>query len=70
MSDKDETYTLPAKMEKYLPNGVQLGWAIDPFNQQTTVYRPDAEPEPKPFTEILTGGDVLPGFELRLSDLI
>lgn len=33
MSDKDEKYTLPAKMEKYLQNGVRLGWMVDPFNQ-------------------------------------
>lgn len=70
MSDKDEKYTLPAKMEKYLQNGVQLGWVLDPFKQQTTVYRPDAEPEIKPFTEALTGQEVMPGFELRLSDLL
>ena len=70
MSDKDEKYTLPAKMEKYLQNGVGLGWVIDPFRQQTTLYRPDAEPEVKPFTDALSGEDVLPGFELRLSDLL
>ena len=70
MSDKDEKYTLPAKMEKYLQNGVRLGWAIDPFKQQTTLYRPDAEPEVKPFTDVLSGEDVLPGFELCLSDLL
>lgn len=68
MSDSDETYTLPAKMEKYLQNGVRLGWVIDPFTQQTTIYRPDQEPEVKPFSEILTGDDVLIGFELTLSD--
>ena len=70
MSDRDEKYTLPAKMEKYLQNGVRLGWAIDPFKQQTTIYRPNAKPETKPFTETLTGEDVLTGFEIRLSDLI
>lgn len=70
MSDKDEKYTLPAKMEKYLQNGVRLGWVIDPFKQQTTIYRPNAKSEIKPFTETLTGEDVLPGFELRLSDLL
>lgn len=70
MSDKDEKYTLPAKMEKYLQNGVRLGWVIDPFKQQTTIYRPDAEPAIKPFSEVLIGEDVLTGFELRLSDLL
>lgn len=70
MSDKDEKYTLPAKMEKYLQNGVRLAWMIDPFQRQTTIFRPDTESQTKPFTEILTGEAVLPGFELRLSDLL
>jgi Uma2 family endonuclease len=70
MSDSDEKYTLPAKMEKYLQNGVRLGWVIDPFNQQTTVYRADRDPEVINFVEILYGEAVLSGFELRLSDLL
>ncbi|GAB3690707.1 Uma2 family endonuclease [Spirosoma flavus] len=70
MSDSDEKYTLPAKMEKYLQNGVQLGWVIDPFNQQTTIYRPDTESVTKPFSVTLSGEGILPGFELRLSDLL
>lgn len=70
MSGKDETYTLPKKMEKYLQNGVRLAWAINPFAQETIIYRPDRTPETKPFTDTLTGEDVLPGFELRLHELI
>ncbi len=70
MSDSDEKYTLPKKMEKYLQNGVRLGWVIDPFTQQTTIYRPDSEPEVKPFSETLTGEDVLSGFDLKVSDLL
>lgn len=70
MSDSDEKYTLPAKMEKYLLNGVRLGWAIDPFQGQTTIYRPNREPAIKKFAEVLSGEDVLPGFELRLSEII
>lgn len=70
MSDTDEKYTLPAKMEKYLRNGVRLGWVIDPFNQQTTIYRPETEPEIKPFSEPITGEGVLPGFTLQLDALL
>lgn len=70
MSDSDEKYTLPAKMEKYLQNGVRLGWVIDPFTQQTTIYRPDQEPETKAFADELSGNDVLSGFIVRLSDLL
>ena len=69
MSDVDEKYTLPAKMEKYLRNGVRLGWQIDPFARQTTVYRPEQAPEIVSFDEPLSGEDVLPNFVLRLSDL-
>ena len=70
MSDPDERYTLPAKMEKYLRNGVRLGWAIDPFQNQTIIYRPDQEPETVAFTTELSGGTVLPGFTLLLSHLL
>ncbi|GAB2576599.1 Uma2 family endonuclease [Spirosoma areae] len=70
MSDSDENYTLPKKLEKYLQNGVRLGWLIDPFRQQTTMYRPDREPETKAFTDELSGEDVLPGFMIRLDELI
>lgn len=70
MSDTDEKYTLPAKMEKYLQNGVRLGWVIDLFTQQATIYRPDVEPEVRPFSEPITGETVLPGFELNLNELL
>ena len=69
MSDSDEKYTLPAKMEKYLQNGVRLGWVVDPFTQQTTIYRPDHEPEIMAFTDELSGEDILSGFTIRLSNL-
>jgi len=70
MSDPDERYTLPAKMEKYLRNGVRLAWVIDPFEQQTTVYQPGQEPQTVPFDQPLAGGDVLPGFALTLRTLL
>ncbi len=70
MSDSSEKYTLPKKMEKYLRNGVRLGWAIDPFEQQTIIYRPNAVPQAVSFTTELSGETVLPGFTLLLSDLL
>ena len=70
MSDSDEKYTLLKKMERYLQNGVRLGWAIDPFEQQTIIYRPDAAPKTVSFTTLLSGETVLPGFELNLSELL
>ena len=70
MRDSDEKYTLPAKMEKYLQNGVRLGWVVDPFTNQTTIYRPDIEPEVKSFDTELSGEDILPGFTVRLREIM
>lgn len=57
-------------MEKYLQNGVRLGWLIDPFEQQTIIYHPEREPQIKAFTEELTGEEVLPGFNLIIAELM
>ena len=69
-SESDDLGHLKRKMVKYLNNGVRLGWLIDPFGQQTLVYRPDQEPEMKAFDDELSGETVLPGFALRLSQLV
>jgi len=68
-SESDDLFHFRRKMGKYLDNGVRLGWLVDPFEKQTWGYRPDQEPLSVPFTEMLSGEDVLPGFSLRLSDL-
>jgi len=69
-SDKYEVDWLRKKMKKYLRNGVRLGWIVDPFAQQTIVFRPDHEPLTVPFTEALTGYEVMPGFSLLMSELM
>ena len=68
-SESDDLAHLKRKMDKYVANGVRLGWLIDPFGQQTLIYRPDQEPETKAFDDELSGEAVLPGFVLRLSQL-
>lgn len=68
-SESDDLAHLKRRMDKYVANGVRLGWLIDPFSQQTFICRPGQEPAVKPFTDELSGEDVLPGFLLRLSQL-
>jgi len=70
VSESDELTRLKKKMEMYITNGVRLGWLVDPFARQTFIYRPNAEPEAKPFADELSGESVLPGFTLRLNDLV
>ena len=69
-SESDDLIHLKRKMDKYIANGVRLGWLIDPFGRQTFVYRPDRALETKTVDEELSGDDVLPGFVLRLSQLV
>ena len=39
-SESDRLPALQRKMEKWLANGAQLGWLIDPKKKQAIVYRP------------------------------
>jgi len=71
-SKTDSLIQLKKKMaEVWLDNGVRLAWLIDPRNQKVWVYRPGMPVEELRGAEVaLSGEDVLPGFTLRLSDLL
>lgn len=71
MSESDELSDLKDKMVKWIENGVRLGWLIDPRKRQTYVYRAGSgiDYEVVSFDEKLSGDDVLPGLELKLSDI-
>ena len=69
-SESDSRKELETKMEKWLQNGVRLGWLVDPQKQMTTIYYPERQPETKPFTETLSGEDVLTGFTMNIADVL
>ncbi|UWU47516.1 Putative restriction endonuclease [Limnospira platensis C1] len=66
-SPTDSLSLLREKMGEYLENGARLGWLIDPQNRRVEIYRPGQEIEVLPEPTELSGGDVLPGFVLRLN---
>jgi Uma2 family endonuclease len=70
VSDSDILGVVKAKMEKWIANGVRLAWLVSPDEQQTYIYRPDQPTETKPFSETLSGEDVMPGFETVLADIL
>lgn len=57
------------KRREYFKAGVQLVWEIDPVKRQAVVYTSAKIGQLLEESQTLTGGDVLPGFSLRLSDL-
>jgi Uma2 family endonuclease len=66
-SDRDDR--VRAKVNDWLRAGVQLLWYVDPDTGDTTVYRGD-QVSVVPADETLDGGDVLPGFQIRLASVL
>ncbi len=68
-SPPDSLVATREKMEEYIENGVHLGWMIDHANQTVHVYRGNGEVEVLEDPEIVSGEDVLPGFELHVREV-
>jgi Uma2 family endonuclease len=58
-----------AKAHEYLAAGARLVWIVDPRARRVHVLRPDRSRVVRSGTQILDGGDVVPGFRLRLAEL-
>jgi Uma2 family endonuclease len=69
-SESDELKDLKVKMDKWLANGVRLAWLIEPKTSMTYVYQPSKPVVEKKFDEVLSGENVLIGFELRVSTIL
>lgn len=65
-SPSDLLKPLQAKMQEYLASGLELGWLIDPQNNQVEIYRPNQDIEIVELPGVLQGENILPGFTLNL----
>lgn len=69
-SKSDKLSYLKDKMHKWINNGAQLAWLIDPYEEKAYIYRKDGSIEiVNSFEKKLSGEDVLEGFELDLNRL-
>ena len=68
-SKSDPLNILLDKMQLWMKNGCRMGWLIDPQEEKAYVYQLDRVQEIHGFNNILSGNDILPGFELDLSRL-
>ncbi len=69
-SKTDRLPYLKHKMTKWIENGSQLAWLIDPIDQKAYIYRKNSSIEIVENLEAtLSGEDVLEGFELNLREL-
>jgi Uma2 family endonuclease len=63
-SPHDSLRELSKKADEYLSHGSRLVWVIDPRRQEVTVFRAAHEPVTLAHTDVLSGADVVPGFEM------
>lgn len=68
-SPNDRADRVQAKIHDWLRIGVRLLWYVDPATGITAVYGATSTTTVAP-DEPLDGGDVLPGFTVRMSDLL
>lgn len=70
VSPNDTWDEVEDKIELYLQAGVSLIWAIRPSRKRVYIYRPNnQQPEIVDINGELDGGQVLPGFKLKVSQL-
>ena len=66
-SKSDSTSQLQSKMLKWIENGCQLAWLINPEKEELLIYRSNGSIEIiKGFHNKLSGKNILPEFELDL----
>lgn len=68
-SANDKIKPIQEKMEEFMAQGCRLAWLIDPYKRRTFVYEEDGSIHTISFNEKLSGGQVLPDFEVNLSEL-
>jgi len=58
-----------AKVNQWLDAGCDTVWVIDPDSRTVSVHRKDAEPRVLGESDVLSGGNLLPGFDLSLAEV-
>ena len=70
ISPGDTAEEVDSKIRLWLAAGVRLVWVIHPGGRSATVYRSMSDVEVLIESDILDGGDVVPGFTCRVRDVL
>ncbi|MBX3290197.1 MAG: Uma2 family endonuclease [Acidobacteria bacterium] len=68
-SPSDSLSEQQTKMKDWVENGTRLGWLIDPKHRKAYIYRADGSVEVLDDPKTISGEDILPGFELDMSQI-
>lgn len=69
LSPSDRWDEVNDKLAEYFAIGVQLVWVADPKRKQIHVYRSPTEVEILAEKDVISGGEVLPGFSVTVAEL-
>jgi len=69
LSPDDRRKEVREKIKEYLAHGVKLVWLVDPETRTVTVYQGSLRGTELDESDTLTGGDMLPSFSYKVSDL-
>lgn len=69
VSPTDLAEDVQSKARDYLSAGVRLVWVVYPRTRHVDVYRIDGSSSIVNATDVLSGEDILPGFEVLVGDL-
>lgn len=70
LSTSNTDAEMQRKVADFKRGGVRVIWLLDPRAETATVYVGDADPVTVDAGAVLDAGDVLPGFEVTLAELI
>jgi Uma2 family endonuclease len=68
-SPDDRASAVHEKALLWLQHGARLVWVVDPETRSVVVYHPDRTMRALAETDVLDGGDVLPGFAVATAEL-
>lgn len=64
ISSSEKPHEIAEKLADYLTYGVQQVWLVYPESKQVAVHFPSGDPAFYGIEDTITGGDLLPGFQL------
>lgn len=67
LSPSDRLREVHRKLDRYFEHGTRVVWWVDWKKEQVHIYTPDSIEALTGLQEVLSGGDVLPGFKCRLN---
>lgn len=69
LSPRDTVFEVEEKVEEYLAAGARAVWVVNPKLRRVTLHHTGETPRVLHEDETLEGGDILPGFACRVSEV-